>query len=103
MNNQNIQNIHFEELADSALGASNITTEKDVLRSVKVSVEARVGQFQMTVSELLATKENQVIPLEQALEQEIDLLVNGKVVARGNLVAVGDNFAIKITTPPKLH
>lgn len=103
MNNQNIQNIHFEELADSALGASNITTEKDVLRSVKVSVEARVGQFQMTVSELLATKENQVIPLEQALEQEIDLLVNGKVVARGNLVAVGDNFAIKITTPPKLY
>lgn len=103
MSNENIQNIHFEELADTTLGTNNITTETDVLRSVKACVEVRVGQFQMTVSDLLSIKENQVIPLEQALEQEIDLLVNGKVVARGNLVAVGDNFAVKITTPPKSH
>lgn len=70
------------------------------LHQVKTQVQACVGVATLTVGELLSAAENQVLMLNRRLDEPIDLLVEGRVVARGQLVAVDDCFAIRITEAP---
>jgi flagellar motor switch protein FliN len=70
------------------------------LHAVKVRLEVRVGESAMTVGELLAARENEVLLLDRAVDQPIDLVLEGSVVARGQLVAVDGSFAVRITELP---
>ena len=70
------------------------------LHAVKVMLQVRVGEAVMTVGELLAARENEVLVLDHAVEQPVDLVVEGHVVARGQLVVVDGNFGVRITELP---
>jgi flagellar motor switch protein FliN/FliY len=70
------------------------------LRRVRVTVIAHVGSADLTVGELMEARSDAVIRLDRTVEQPIDLMVDGQVVARGVLVAVDDQFAVRITEPP---
>jgi flagellar motor switch protein FliN len=68
-----------------------------LIRSVKVKLEARVGGATLTVGELSALKDGSVIQLDRAAGAPIDILLEGHVIARGVLVAVDDEFGVRIT------
>ncbi len=70
------------------------------LHQIKARLSVSVGEAVMTVGELLGARENQVIKLDRHVEQAVDLLLEGRVVARGQLVAVDDHFAVRITELP---
>jgi flagellar motor switch protein FliN/FliY len=70
------------------------------LRHVRVRLTVAVGAAELTVGELLATKAQQVLRLDRAVDQPVDVLLEGQVVARGVLVAVDDHFGIRITELP---
>lgn len=74
------------------------------LHQVKTTLHASVGSLSLSIGELMALKANQVLRLDQAIDEPVDLLVEGKAVARGQLVAVDGQFAIRITElPVALH
>jgi flagellar motor switch protein FliN/FliY len=79
--------------ADSALGKIN----PKLIETVSVTLEAYLGEARMTVADLTALKDNSVVPLDAALNQAVELRLNGVAVARGELVAVGDSFAVRLT------
>ena len=64
---------------------------------VQVKVTAEIGHAELPIEKLMTSKSGDVIALMQSVETPITLLVNGKAVARGNLVAVEDNFGVQIT------
>jgi flagellar motor switch protein FliN/FliY len=70
------------------------------LHQVRTRLQVCVGEAVITVGELLGAKENQVLKLDRTLDQAVDLLLEGQVVARGQLVAVDDHFAVRITELP---
>jgi flagellar motor switch protein FliN/FliY len=70
------------------------------LHGIKVQLQVRVGSATLTIGELLAARENQVLTLDRAVDQPVDLLLEGRTVARGQLVAVDDAFAVRITELP---
>ena len=70
------------------------------LHQVKARLLVSVGEVTVTVGELMAAKEHQVLRLDRTLEHPVDLLLEGQVVARGQLVAVDDHFAVRITELP---
>lgn len=71
------------------------------LHAVKVRLQVSVGGACMTVGELLAARHNQVLVLDRTVEQPVDLLLEGRVIARGQLMAVEDGtFAVRITELP---
>lgn len=70
------------------------------LHAVKVSLSVCVGEAAMTIGQLLGARENEVLSLDRAVDQPVDLVLEGKVVARGQLVAVDDHFAVRITELP---
>jgi flagellar motor switch protein FliN/FliY len=70
------------------------------LRLVKAKLTVCVGTAELTVAELLDAKEQQVLRLDRTVEQPVDVLLEGHVVARGILVAVDEHFAVRITELP---
>lgn len=71
------------------------------LHQVKATVTVTVGSASVTVGELLAAKQAQVLKLDRAVDDVVDLVLEGQVVARGQLVAVGEHFGIRITELPR--
>ena len=51
----------------------------------------------MSISELLETREGSVIELERLLDEPLDILVNGTLIAHGVVVLANDRFGIQIT------
>ena len=94
------QPVELQEPAQEEKKGPALLRDANPLHAVKVRLEARVGESAMTVGELLAARENEVLLLDRAVDQPIDLVVEGSVVARGQLVAVDGTFAVRITELP---
>ena len=91
----------FEELGSGVCqGGSALPGSAHPLHGVRIELQVRVGSATMTVGELLAARENEVLALDRAVSDPVDLLLEGQVVARGELVAVGDCFGVRITQLP---
>jgi len=67
------------------------------LGSVKVHVTVRVGGAEATVAQLLEMKHGSVLELDRFVDEPLDVLVDGHIVARGTLVAAGEHFGVRIT------
>jgi flagellar motor switch protein FliN len=80
--------------------AAPVLDSTNPLHSVRARLQVRVGEVELTVGELLAAKEHQVLVLDRTIAQPVDMLLEGKVVARGQLVAVDGCFAVRITELP---
>lgn len=68
-----------------------------LIDSVSVRLEAFLGSASMTVADLTGLATNAVVPLDAALNQAVELRLNGIVVARGELVAVDEKFGVRLT------
>ncbi len=69
----------------------------DLLRGVEMEVTAELGRTKMTLNELLSLSDGAVIELDRAAGAPADLLVNGRLIARGEVVVIDENFGLRIT------
>jgi flagellar motor switch protein FliN len=85
-----------------AIDVANALTShaSNPLHQVKAKLTVCVGMAELSVGELLGAKEHQVLRLDRTVDQPVDVLVEGQVVARGTLVAVGDHFGVLISELP---
>jgi flagellar motor switch protein FliN/FliY len=67
-----------------------------VFRNVQVALRAQLGEVSMSVEELLALKSGAILQLDRALGEPVELFLNDALVARGEIVAVDDNFAVRL-------
>ncbi len=74
----------------------SLRTGLDLLRDVSMEVTAQIGSTRMTISELLSLNEGAVVELDRAAGAPADLLVNGHLIARGEVVVIDENFALRI-------
>jgi flagellar motor switch protein FliN/FliY len=68
-----------------------------LLHEVELEVTAELGRTRMTVRELLALTPGAVVELDGAAGGPVDLLVNGRTIARGEVVVIDESFGIRIT------
>src|SRR4051812_38652610 len=80
--------IALEEMGAAAGEGAALLRDANPLLAVRVQLHVRIGGASMTVGELLAARENEVLVLDRTVEQPVDLMLDDKVVARGELVAV---------------
>lgn len=73
------------------------------LGGLKVRLTARLGETEMSVAELTGLKPGATVALDRLVNQPVDLLAEGHVVAQGTLVAVGEHFGVRITTQPRMQ
>lgn len=93
-----IQKVRLSELDGSLEPGKKLLNENmDLIRNVKVKLAVSVGNAELSVKELFDLRENAVLPLNRGVREPVEVVLEGKVVARGNLVAVGENFGVQIT------
>ncbi len=68
-----------------------------VLKNVEMQVAVELGRAKMTVGGLLALAAGDVIELDRSANAAVDVLVNGTLVAKGEVVVVDDEFGVRIT------
>jgi flagellar motor switch protein FliN/FliY len=96
--NPRTQQLDYPELGThSPTGQAVLGNNPALLDSVRVRLSVVVGQAETTLGELMGLKESAVLKIDRHLEQPVDVMINGEVVARGQLMAVDDNFGIRIT------
>lgn len=69
----------------------------DYLMDVNLQVTVEIGRKQYFISELLSWGHGGIIALDKAVGEPLNVLVNNKPVAKGEVVVVNDKFALKIT------
>ncbi|MGN6244332.1 MAG: flagellar motor switch protein FliN [Motilibacteraceae bacterium] len=69
----------------------------ELLRDVEMEVTVELGRTRMSVRELLSLSPGAVVELDRAAGSPADLLVNGTLIARGEVVVVDEDFGIRIT------
>jgi flagellar motor switch protein FliN/FliY len=78
-------------------GAAGQRGSLDMLRHVAMEVTVEIGRTRMTVQELLSLHPGEVVELDRAASAPADLLVNGTLIARGEVVVVDEDFGLRIS------
>ena len=82
---------------EAAPGKPLFAGNLDLIQNVKVQLAVSLGTGELTVAELFALKEGAVVALEQASDAPLDILLDGRLIGRGELVVAGDSFGVRIT------
>src|SRR5512132_3565562 len=69
----------------------------DLLLDVPLDVSVELGRNRMTIPDLLALGPGSVIELDKVAGEPLDILINDRLVARGEAVVVNDKFGVRIT------
>ena len=78
-------------------GAIDIAGNLDVVQDVKVTLSMELGRTQLSIRELLQLSQGSVIELDRMVDEHMDVLVNGTLVAHGEVVVIDDKFGIRLT------
>ena len=77
--------------------AETVPRNVDMLLDVELDITVELGRKNMYVSDILKLGKGSIIELEKAAGEPLDIFVNGKKMAEGEVVVVDDHFAIRIT------
>lgn len=96
-----VESFQMDSLEDEVDGRSFLTEKQyKNLRSlldVQMEVSVRIGSTQRSIDEVGNFTRGTVIELDTLANEPVDILVNGNLIARGDVVVVDDNFAVRIT------
>jgi flagellar motor switch protein FliN len=76
---------------------ANANRRLEMLLDVPLELSVEIGRTRMSIQELLSLGPGSVIELDKVAGEPLDILVNGRLVARGEAVVVNDKFGIRIT------
>ena len=88
--------IDFAPLQPAATGTSE-PAELERLTDVTVEVSVEIGRTRMTLGDALALGPGSVVGLHRMAGEPVDLLVNGRVIARGEVVVIDEEFGLRVT------
>jgi flagellar motor switch protein FliN/FliY len=82
--------------ADDGVPA-DVARDLERLRDVPVELAVEIGRTRMTIGDTLALGPGSIITLNRLAGEPVDLLVNGKPIARGEVVVIDEEFGLRIT------
>ncbi len=84
----------FSELTGSGTGA---LANMDMILDIPVTISVELGRSEMIIKEILQLGQGSVVELEKMAGEPMEILVNGKLVARGEVVMVNEKFGVRLT------
>ena len=78
-------------------GAGEVPRNFNLLLDIPLEVTVEIGRTRLTLQELLRLTPGSVIELGKGSDERLDVLVNGKAIARGEAVMVNDKFGVRLT------
>jgi flagellar motor switch protein FliN/FliY len=91
-----IEEIELEQLLPFD-GDPGSDTDIGLLLEVPLSISVELGRTSLTIRELLALGQGSILQLDRHAGEPVDVLVNGKRLARGEVVVIDEDFGIRVT------
>ncbi len=93
----NAQPNRMTELGGSAQLNQEQKDNLDLILSVSLEVAVEIGRTRRKIQDILSFSKGSLVVLDKLAGDQVDLLVNGQCVAKGDVVVIDDNFGIRIT------
>ncbi|MEC6832359.1 flagellar motor switch protein FliN [Photobacterium toruni] len=88
----------LEELTDDTAPISDDERRKlDTIMDIPVTISMEVGRTQISIRNLLQLNQGSVVELDRIAGESLDVMVNGTLIAHGEVVVVNDKFGIRLT------
>lgn len=95
---ESVQQAPLDELTDDSKPRSDdLMPELDVILDIPVSISMEVGRTEIPIRNLLQLNQGSVVELDRLAGEPLDVLVNGTLIAHGEVVMVNDKFGIRLT------
>lgn len=91
----NVQSVQFENFAPSPVAVP--TENIGMLMDVPLQVSVELGKSKKTLKDILELNIGSIVTLDKTSGEMVDVIINGKMVAKGEVVVVDDSFAVRIT------
>ena len=90
------EQVELDEFVDESSGGKG-QPDLDVILDIPVSISMEVGRTAITIRNLLQLNQGSVIELDRLAGEPLDVLVNGTLIAHGEVVVVNEKFGIRMT------
>lgn len=87
----------LDELTDTGTSSTGENPDLDVILDIPVTIAMEVGSTSITIRNLLQLNQGSVIELDRLAGEPLDVLVNGTLIAHGEVVVVNEKFGIRMT------
>ncbi|MDQ1213518.1 flagellar motor switch protein FliN [Pantoea anthophila] len=75
----------------------NFSEDLNLVMDIPVKMTVELGRTRITIKELLRLSQGSVVPLDGLAGEPLDILINGYLIAQGEVVVVSDKFGVRIT------
>jgi flagellar motor switch protein FliN len=91
------QPMPLPDFTSTAAGTAVESASLDILYDVELEVKIELGRTHMAVEDVLRLKEGSVVQLDKDAGAPVDILLNGRIVAEGEVLVLNDYFCVRVT------
>ena len=91
---QDAASYRLEEFTGAAASSENATL--DLIRDVQLDLKIELGRTNMYLEDVLKLRKGSVVPLDKLAGDPVDVYVNGRLIARGEVLVLNDNFCVRV-------
>lgn len=92
----NVQMLQFGNL-DEDEGTGTDQVNLDLVMDIDLNLVVEIGRIKKLVRDIVSLRQGSIVELDKQASEPMDILVNGKLIARGDVVVIDDNFGVRIT------
>ena len=87
----------FDNLVDEGNHQASTDGNLDLILDIPVRISVEIGRTSMNIRNLLQLNQGSVVELDRLAGESLDVMVNGTLVAHGEVVVVNDKFGVRLT------
>jgi flagellar motor switch protein FliN/FliY len=93
----NVQNVQFPGLMSPLGGGPQEQANIGLIMDVYMEMTVELGRTKKLIKEILSMGEGTIIELDKLAGEPVDILVNHKLIAKGEVVVIDENFGVRVT------
>lgn len=91
-----VKNYDYSDFSNES-NVKEVPHNLDLVMNVPVQVTVELGRTKRKIKEILEFGQGTIVELDKQAGSQVDVIVNGQLIAKGDVVVVDDNFSIRIT------
>lgn len=96
-NENNYKPAAFKNLNDNSKQLINADANLDVILDIPVTISMEIGRTEIPINTLLQLNQGSVVELDRLAGEPMDVLINGTLIAHGEVVVINEKFGIRLT------
>ncbi|QUX96837.1 flagellar motor switch protein FliN [Marinomonas sp. CT5] len=97
MSEQNVEPVKLETLSNPSVPNGGVGSDLDLIMDIPVVLSMELGNTEIAIRNLMQLTQGSVVELDRFAGEPLDVLVNGTLIAHGEVVVVNDKYGIRLT------